>query len=209
MEIQYMGANCVEIHSGKNSLFTDANLAAYKVPLSPSKADVILASQKEYQLDNEKLFQISDPGEYEIAGFAIVGVSVRSHTDEKGRKSAVLYRIMSNNVSVCVTGHMHPEISDEDLETIGMVDVLVIPVGGHGFTLDAIGAASLARKISPKIIIPTHYEQKGVSYPVPQDPVELFVKEMGLQHEVMDRLKIKNNLPLPENTQIVELNKLI
>ena len=209
MEIQYKGANCVLIQSGKNRLFSDANLNENKIPISFSKTDVLLSSQKNLRVSDENLFQIIDPGEYEASGFAIIGIPIRSHTDELGQKSAVLYRVTANNISACITGHIHPEISDEDLEEIGMVDVLIIPVGGHGFTLDAVGAVSVARKISPKIIIPTHYDQKGLTYPVPQDPIELFIKEMGLQSETMDKLKIKNSLLLPESTQVIELKKVV
>lgn len=209
MEIQYKGANCVLIQSGKNRLLSDANLDENKIPISFSKTDVLLSSQKNLQVSDENLFQIIDPGEYEVAGFAIVGIPIRSHTDELGQKSAVLYRVTASNISVCITGHIHPDISDEDLEEIGMVDVLIIPVGGHGFTLDAVGAVSVARKISPKIIIPTHYDQKGTTYSVPQDPIEPFIKEMGLQYETMDKLKIKNSLLLPESTQVIELKKVV
>lgn len=46
------------------------------------------------------------------------------------------------------TGHVHPDISDDALELISGTDVLIIPVGGNGFTLDPTGAASIIKKLN-------------------------------------------------------------
>ena len=57
-----------------------------------------------------------------------------------------------------------------------MVDVLFVPVGGNGYTLDAIGALKIIKKIEPKIIIPTHYADKAIKYEVPQADLDEVMK---------------------------------
>lgn len=78
-----------------------------------------------------------------------------------------------------------------------MIDILIVPVGGSGYTLDATSAVALVRTISPKIVVPIHYADSGISYEVPQDSAEVFVKEMGAPVENVSKLKVKNDSSLP------------
>jgi L-ascorbate metabolism protein UlaG (beta-lactamase superfamily) len=106
-----------------------------------------------------------------------------------------------------VLGHIYPELSDDQLEAIGMVDVLFTPVGGHGYTLDAVGALRLTRVIDPKLVIPTHYEDKALKYEVPQTSLAQAVTELSMEpKEKLDKLKVKST-DLGEVTQLVVLQK--
>ena len=83
------------------------------------------------------------------------------------------------------------------LENLGVIDILIVPVGGSGYTLDATSAVALVRTISPKVVVPIHYADSGISYEVPQDSAEVFVKEMGAPVENVSKLKVKNDSSLP------------
>ncbi len=49
---------------------------------------------------------------------------------------------------------MFPKLTDAEQEAIGIVDVMFVPVGGSGYTLDAAGALQLIKAVEPKIVIP-------------------------------------------------------
>jgi L-ascorbate metabolism protein UlaG (beta-lactamase superfamily) len=48
-------------------------------------------------------------------------------------------------------------LTEEQVTAIGLVDVLMAPVGG-GFTIDAAGAVEVAGQLSAKIFLPMHYK---------------------------------------------------
>jgi L-ascorbate metabolism protein UlaG (beta-lactamase superfamily) len=88
-----------------------------------------------------------------------------------------------------------------------LVDVLILPVGGNGYTLDATGAATLTRSIDPKVVIPVHYAESGINYEVPQDTLETFVKELGAPVEEMPKFKLKTGAPLPAVLTTIHLTR--
>ena len=65
------------------------------------------------------------------------------------------------------------------LEALGTINVVIIPVGGNGYTLDADDAGTIIRQLNPNIVIPTHFDDGQTKYEVPQDNLEAFEKEMG------------------------------
>ena len=85
------------------------------------------------------------------------------------------------------------KLSDEQLEAMGVVDILILPIGGGGYTLDAVDAAKVIRIIEPKIVIPTHYADKSLQYEVPQDELQLFIDELGAPVETVPKYKVKQN----------------
>jgi L-ascorbate metabolism protein UlaG (beta-lactamase superfamily) len=166
---------------------------------------VILATQESFApaeryTDN---FVINMPGEYERNDVSVRGIPVRSHIDaDEQAKNSTMYAIETNNIRIAVIGHTVAPLSDDDLESLGMADIVVIPVGGGGYTLDARDAATIVRQISPKVVIPTHYADSHVKYEVPQEPIDNFIKELASAHEKMSSLKVKS---LPEVLTIYQL----
>ncbi len=105
-------------------------------------------------------------------------------------------------------GHVYPELNDAQLEALGKVDILIVPVGGFGYTLDGVGALTLIKEIEPKIIIPTHYADKNVNYEVPQATLEEALKNMAMEpKETIPRLKLKPGEVLGESNQLIVLEK--
>jgi L-ascorbate metabolism protein UlaG (beta-lactamase superfamily) len=124
--------------------------------------------------------------------------------DEPDQKSATLYKLLIDDMRVLITGHIFPELSDSELESIGAIDILCIPVGGNGYTIDAIGALGLIKKIEPKLVIPTHYASKSLKYPVPQQPLSEALKNIAMEpKETIQKLKIKPVDLLTDNTQLI------
>ncbi|OGL24678.1 hypothetical protein A3A68_00960 [Candidatus Saccharibacteria bacterium RIFCSPLOWO2_01_FULL_48_13] len=206
MEIQYFGANCVRITTKKASVVSDDNLAKLGLKSVTRPADIGLQTHQG-ALAHGAQFVADMPGEYEIADVAIHGVAARGHMDEKGTAGAVIFTVSSGNLKLAVVGHIYPELSDEQLEQIGPVDVAVVPVGGNGYTLDGTGALSVIKKLEPKIVIPTHYADKAIKYEVPQAELSDALKNLGMEvTETVDKLKIKAG-ELSDTTQLIVLNR--
>ena len=157
-------------------------------------------------LDASEAFVIDGPGEYEFEEYSIKGIPAQAHTAPSGDKSATMYWINVQDTTILVTGHVDAKFSEEQLEAIGMVDVVIIPVGGNGYTLDATAAVSIVRAVEPKLVIPVHSSDDGLSYEVTQDAVELFTKELGapIAEEVPEKLKFKT---VPEQLTVQLLKK--
>jgi L-ascorbate metabolism protein UlaG (beta-lactamase superfamily) len=88
-----------------------------------------------------------------------------------------VYLIELDDVRVCHLGDLGHALDADMLETIGKVDVLLVPVGG-GKTLEAAGAAEVVRQVEPRIVIPMHFALSAVKTELA--PVERFLKEMGV-----------------------------
>jgi L-ascorbate metabolism protein UlaG (beta-lactamase superfamily) len=208
MDIQFYGANCVRINTKEATVVIDDNLKALGKKPVTKKDNIALFTNPNLISDdvikNARTF-IDMPGEYELSQVSILGIPAQAHTDESGEK-AVIYRLAIGDIRVAVLGHIYPDLSEEKLEELGTIDILIIPVGGNGYTLDPIGATKLAKKIDPKIIIPTHYDIKGVNYEVPQQPLDEALKVLSMEPtDTTDKFKLKPNAALPESKQLIVL----
>ncbi|HMS23399.1 MAG TPA: MBL fold metallo-hydrolase [Candidatus Saccharibacteria bacterium] len=209
MELQFFGANCVRISTKKANTVIDDNLASLGLKTVTRPGDIALFTHESIlgskKLKDPKLV-IQIPGEYEASAVSIRAISARSHMDEEGQESAVIYKIINSGINVAVVGHIHPDLTEGQLESLGMIDILFVPVGGNGYTLDAIGALKIIKKIEPKIIIPTHYSDKEIKYEVPQADLDEVMKNMTFEiKEKLPKLKLKNtDLPLTPEFIVLE-----
>jgi len=149
-------------------------------------------------------FTAETPGEYEISGIAMKGIAARGHMDEANQKTATIYTIASGDTKIVVVGHIFPELSEEQLEQIGTVDLAIIPVGGNGYTLDGVGALSIIKKIEPKVVIPTHFADKAIKYEVPQQELAAALKGLGMEPaETTTRYKARPSEPTTSTLLVV------
>jgi len=180
MEFQYYGGNCIKI-SVKNAVFViDDNLKdlGLKSVTKPENVALFTALPK---ANPDARLVLTDPGEYEVSEVSIFGIAARSHMDEAGKKSATIYKMLFDDTRVCILGHVYPDLTEDQLEEIGIVDILITPVGGNGYTLDGVGALHLIKQIEPKLVIPTHYEDKDIKYEVPQQPLAEALKGLSME----------------------------
>jgi len=118
-----------------------------------------------------------------------------------------MFKVIAGDIRVLVTGHVYPELTDSQLETIGIVDVLFVPVGGSGYTTDPLGALKLIKAIEPKLVVPTHYADSALAYPVPQADLESALKDIAMEpKERVTKLRLKP-IDLTDITQLVILEK--
>jgi L-ascorbate metabolism protein UlaG (beta-lactamase superfamily) len=208
-EIEYKGANTVVISSKKAKLITDPKLSVAGLKDMSVKNAIELSTEKRFALNSgDALLYIEGPGEYEVADFAIRGVAAQRHLDEAGNiKAGTVYRIEVGGVRIALLGNIDVNLDEEQLESIGVVDMVILPVGGGGYTLDATSAAQLMRKLDAKIALPIHYAGTAPSYEVPQDSLDVFVKEFGGEVEKIAKYKVKSPSALPQVPTVIELTR--
>jgi L-ascorbate metabolism protein UlaG (beta-lactamase superfamily) len=206
MDIEYKGANCVILKNKNDTVVVDPTENVSVKDFGENA--IILSTDEKNKISGQSGFLISAPGEYEKGDVSVKGVQIARHIDpvEYG-KQGVAYRVEFAGVRVAILGHISAPISDDDLEKIGVVDVVVIPVGGGGYTLDSKDAAAIIRQIEPRVVIPTHYDD-GTKYEVPQEKIETFKNEFSGAFENREKsVSIKNIEMLPEGPAVWVIEK--
>ena len=207
MEIQFYGANCITIANKQVRLTIDDNMSDLGGKPVAKAGDVVIFTSVHGITPQEAKITIGQPGEYEVLGVFVYGISAQAHMDEKNVKNATMYKIVIDDIRFLVTGHIYPELTDTQLEAIGIIDVMFVPVGGNGYTLDPIGALKLIKKVEPKLVIPTHYDNPKLTFPVPQQPLESALKALSMEpKETLAKLKLQA-ANLPETTQLIVLDQ--
>jgi L-ascorbate metabolism protein UlaG (beta-lactamase superfamily) len=216
MEISFLGMNCVRITSkdlavlcdpyGKASGLADIKLTNDVTLLTLPVGDSGQGELKAAELPAKAGMVIDGPGEYEVKGAMITGAPAKFNIDpEEAGQRAAIYAIMAEGLHVAYLGNVASELSAEQVEALGQVDILIIPVGGHGLTPDAQAAAKLISQLEPKYVIPTHYDDGKTKYEVPQDKLEVFLKEVGSSAEPQPKLRVSTR-DLPAETTVVVLS---
>lgn len=120
-------------------------------------------------------FVVKGPGEYEIKGISVIGIT-SFHDEQEGKERGrnTMYRIEIDNVKIAHLGDIGHVLSSAQLDALDGVDVLFIPVGGT-FTVDAEKAAQIISDIEPKIVIPMHDARSNKDLA----PLEAFLKKMN------------------------------
>ena len=206
MDIQFYGANCVTVTYKGVRIVIDDNLAGLGGKSIIKGDDIVLYTGPHEATAPKGRLMFDSPGEFEVADISIVGIPERLHLDEAGLRST-MFKIITSDISVLVVGHVYPNINEDQMERIGLIDVMIVPVGGSGYTLDPLGALKLIKEIEPKIIIPTHYAMPGINYPVPQTDLQMALKELGMEsREQAGKLKLKP-ADITDVAQLIVLEK--
>lgn len=174
-----------------------------------TEADVALITHDHPDHNNARgvkgeSFVISNPGEYDVKGVFIQGIS-SFHDAVEGKEQGVntIYSIEMEDMKLCHLGDLgQKELTAEQLEKIGNVDILFIPVGGVS-TLDGTQAAEVIEQIEPKLAIPMHYALPKLKYKL--EDVDTFLKTMGRKDiESQPKLVIRaKDLPTGETSVVV------
>ena len=208
-EIEYRGGNTIVIATKKASLVIDPKLSLVGLKDLVVKDAIELATEPRFALNRDSArLCLEGPGDYEVADFSIRGVSAQRHLDtEADEQLATIYRIEIGDVRLALLGNIYEKLNEDQLEALGVVDIVILPVGGAGYTLDATGAAGLVRQIDPKVVIPTHYADKALKYEVAQDELSTFIGELGAPVETVPKYKVKGSSSIPVVLTVVEVTR--
>lgn len=206
MEITYLGHSSFKLKGKTATVVTDPFLEkceANIVTVSHPHAD-----HNQISKVSGSPFVIDGGGEYEVKGVSVIGVA-SWHDDKAGaqRGPNTIYIIEIDGMRVCHLGDLGHKLSDAQLEEIGSVDVVLVPVGGE-YTLDATQAGEVVQQLDPWIIIPMHYQQPGLDAATfgKLAGVDSFLKVIGKEVAPVPKLVVTRD-KLPEETQVVVLER--
>jgi L-ascorbate metabolism protein UlaG (beta-lactamase superfamily) len=150
---------------------------------------------------------IDGPGEFEIGGVFITGVQSDSGSSSKKKKDDsprnTIYVFDYDGITVAHLGDLKTTPTQAEIESLGTVNVVLVPVGGGG-GLNAAKAAEVISLIEPNLVIPMHYSTPASKLSL--DSLNKFVKEMGLSTpETQPSLKVTRS-GLPNETHVVVLD---
>lgn len=206
MDLQFFGANCIVLTYKGSRIVLDDNLADLGAKSVTKPEDVSLFTGAHGTAAPARL-TFDAPGEYEVSDISVIGIAAQAHIDEKGSHNATMFKLVAGDQSALVTGHIYPQLTDDQLEKIGIVDLLIVPVGGNGYTVDPVGALKLIKAIEPKLVIPVHYSDSALKFPVPQQDLAHALVELGMEaKETVSKLRLKPG-ELTDVTQLVILEK--
>ncbi len=210
-DIEYKGANAVIITTKKARALIDPKISIVGLKdVTSTEDDVIIATEVRFIPDNQSAKLVIDgPGEYEISDMAIKGIATKRHIDsESDRDLSTIYRLVIGDIRMIIVGNIVPTLSDDLLESIGVVDVVVLPVGGGGYTLDSTSATAMIRQLEPRMVVPVHFADSALKYEVPQQDIESFINELGASVvEAGPKLKFKNLGSLPEQLTVIKISR--
>ncbi|MDP2671237.1 MAG: MBL fold metallo-hydrolase [bacterium] len=210
MDITFLGHAAFRLKGKSASLVTDPFDPKVGLKFPKVEADIVTVSHEHFDHNASGLvggapYIINGAGEYEIKGVSVVGVD-SFHDDKEGaeRGRNTLYNIQMDGVNVAHLGDLgQASLSNTQVEELGNVDILLIPVGGF-FTIDASSAAKIAAQLEPKIVIPMHYQEIGSQIKELEGP-EKFFKEMAKENvEKLDKLSISKE-KFPEELKVIQL----
>lgn len=206
MDLQFYGANCLSVTHKGSRIVIDDNLADLGGKSILKADDVALFTGPHGSSDVARL-SFDSPGEYEVSDVSVIGIAARAHIDAPGSLAATMFKLVTGDLSILITGHIYPELTDDELEAVGVIDLLIVPVGGNGYTVDPVGALKLIKSIEPKLVVPTHYADPSLKFPVPQQELSVALVELAMEpRETVSKLKLKHS-ELTDITQLILLEK--
>jgi len=180
--------------------------------LPPQEADIVLVTHDHFDHNNVKAakgtpFIINSPGEYETKGVFVQGIAT-FHDDVQGKERGLntVYTLTLEGITLCHMGDFgQKELTPEQVEKIGQVHVLMIPVGGT-YTITGKEAGKIISQIEPAMIIPMHYALPHLKPKLA--PVDEFLQAMGkkgLEEQQKLTLKEKDVAGEKDEAEIVVL----
>ncbi len=173
-------------------------------------ADIVLITHEHFDHNNRQAnhgqpFIINGPGEYELRDIFIQGInSWHDNARGKERGKNTIYVIEAEDMRICHLGDLgQKELDSSQVEAIGNIDILLIPVGGV-YTIDGQEAARIVSQIEPRIVIPMHYAIPNLKPKL--EKVDKFLKAMGIRTpEILPKLLIKKKDLPQEETKVIIL----
>jgi L-ascorbate metabolism protein UlaG (beta-lactamase superfamily) len=182
LDITWYGHSCFRItERGRIAIITDPYADSIGLPPLRLKGDVITVSHAEPGHDHIAAVRgephvVAGPGEYEIGGVFITGLPMH-RLDEEAPRWNVAYMIQYDDLTVLHLGDLSHVPDQSMIESLGEINVLLVPVGG-GQALRASQAAEVIALIEPHFIVPMHYALPDLS--IPLEPLDKFTKAMGI-----------------------------
>ena len=155
MEITWLGHSCFKIKSKEVTLITDPYHEGIGYSLGNPSANIVTLSHQHPGHNcatavggNPKV--LKGHGEYEIANVFITGISTfHDSVQGKNRGKNTAYLLEADGIKLCHLGDLGHMPSPQQVEEMGNIQVLLVPVGSIS-TINAKTAAEIVHLLSFK-----------------------------------------------------------
>lgn len=216
MEITWYGHSCFRLTERNYATVVTDPFDNKSIGYDPLKlkADIVTVSHDAPGHNNAEAVKgashiINGAGEFEIGGVFITGVTTDgggTNGKKKSREASsrnTVYVFDYDGITVAHLGDLKQVPTQSEIESLGTINVALVPVGGGG-GLNAAKAAEVISLIEPNLVIPMHYATPAVK--VTLDSLSKFIKEMGVSKpEAQPSLKVTRSA-LPDETRVVVLD---
>ncbi|MFN7472839.1 MAG: MBL fold metallo-hydrolase [Roseiflexaceae bacterium] len=204
-DIQFLGHACFRIRGRDGVVLMDPVDRTSGYDIGKPTASIVTVSHPHDDHNNtsvvkplkESLNIFTGPGEYEVGGILVTGV--RTYHDKKkgaefGNNTVFVAHI--DDVAFAHLGDLAHELTAAQVEEIGDIDVLFLPVGGNE-SLNANDASAIIAQLEPRIVIPMHYAGEQAVMDNPLDSIDRFLQAHSIKEPVFeDKLTVTAaNLP--------------
>lgn len=177
MIIRWLGHASFLIESESSRIMTDPFEEKLGYPEFNEAVDIVTVSHQHWDHNAVQVLRghptiIAEPGLYQMEGTRIEGI--KSFHDQAGgqlRGPNIIFKISLQGVDIVHLGDLGHILDQEQIDAIGHVDVLLLPVGGV-YTINADEARRVATQLEPAIMVPMHYNTKPLSFEL--EPLERF-----------------------------------
>lgn len=204
MKITWFGFSCFLIEdSNGNKILTDPYNYDIIHKILKEKIDIITLSHKNfnYKVQSDIRNKVLDSsGIFNLSNITIEGFpSYRDKFNGFKRGENIIFTFKIDNYRICHLGSLGYVLSKEELDRLGNIDVLFVPVGGN-FTINYREAADLCKQINSKIIIPMNYNAHKLNFNL--HGTESFIKEIKNAEKI-------STSPFEINEILTSINKII
>jgi len=208
MEITWYGQSCFRLRGRGVSVVTDPYAPSIGLKLPRISATIVTVSHEHEDHNNVGAlrgspFVINGPGEYEVEGIFVIGVATW-HDDKGGRELGrnTAYLIEFEDLTICHLGDLGHVLTQEQVEQLSGVDILMVPVGGRS-TITGTRAAEVVGLLEPGIVIPMHYKVPGLEAQI--ETANRFLKELAVENQEHEESLTVTAGSRPSETRVVLL----
>lgn len=161
------------------------------VKLPKLKADIVSVSTEGdiVEVDGDPKV-LNWPGEFEVSNVAIEAICPLG-------ENLSIFIFALDGIKICHLSNLSHDLTEELIDKIGEVDVLMIPVGGSD-VLDGKTAQKVVEAIEPRVVIPMLYAATETKLNI--GGAAEFLKAMGkTETEPLEKFSLGARSSLPED----------
>jgi len=212
MKIQWLGHACflVTLSNGK-TIITDPFDSNVGYPQPGLYADIVTVSHQHFDHNAVKTVPgksaiVQKEGRHSYEGVVITGV-LSFHDTAKGsqRGKNIIFIIEAEGLRICHLGDLGHVLEPDQVDKIGAVDVLLIPVGGY-YTIGATEAIKVVEQLKPKVVLPMHFKTSYIDFPI--STADEFLKSYPGHRVERELVLSADSMPVSQQVVLLELKKI-
>lgn len=210
MDLTWLGHACFRLRGREGVVLTDPPDPKSGAAIPKTVADLVTISSDDPRHSSLKSVGgepvvLRGPGEYEVREILVTGIGTFRDEERGARRGRnTIYTIRLDDLVICHLGGLGHVLPTDDLEKLGDIDVVLVPIGGADADLTAPKAAEVIHQLEPKVVVPMSYDPDDSRKK--DSPFERLLHELGVKDiEPTSKLTLSRS-SLPENIQVVALD---